>query len=263
MAILCVAVPWRAAAQGGPPYYTNDPGTPGNRSWEINVAYMPFLFNGSSTIHVPDLDINYGVGDRIQLTYENAWLRVKDDGSAAKYGLGQDQLGVKWRFVGSENTSLEISVFPQVSLNNLNHSVQRGITPLGKSITLPVEISKRLGPLDFNLEVGYNIVDRGPNSWLTGLVVGRDLTRRMEWDVEFYGVQTDDHSNDQRTIGSGLRYKMRPPFVLLMMAGRSVTAAHNGQPFFVGYIGMQILLPVKPFESSRRHRKTTPVDIDD
>jgi hypothetical protein len=31
------------------------------------------------------------------------------------------------------------------------------------------------------------------------------------------------------------------------MAGRSVTAAHNGQPFFVGYFGIQFLLPPKPF----------------
>jgi hypothetical protein len=30
-------------AQGGPPYYTNDPGTPGHLNWEINVGYMPFL----------------------------------------------------------------------------------------------------------------------------------------------------------------------------------------------------------------------------
>ena len=29
-------------AQGGPPFYTTDPGTPGPNSWEINLAYMPF-----------------------------------------------------------------------------------------------------------------------------------------------------------------------------------------------------------------------------
>ena len=39
-----------------------------------------------------------------------------------------------------------------------------------------------------------------------------------------------------------------PPFILLLMAGRSVVPAHNGQPYFVGYFGMQFLLPPKPFE---------------
>jgi hypothetical protein len=32
------------------------------------------------------------------------------------------------------------------------------------------------------------------------------------------------------------------------MAGRSVVDAHNGQPYFVGYFGMQFLLPPKPFD---------------
>lgn len=109
-------------AQGGPPFYTNDPGTPGDRNWEINLGYMPFLYNGQSTSHVPDVDINYGVGDRIQLTFENAWLRVKSGADAAKYGLGQDQLGVKWRFYDNDKAGLGISLFPQVSINNPNQS---------------------------------------------------------------------------------------------------------------------------------------------
>jgi len=150
MAIFLQRAPSQARAQGEPPYYTNDPGTPGNRNWEINLGYMPFLFNGASTSHMPDVDINYGVGDRIQLTYENAWLRVRNGLDAAKYGLGQDQLGVKWRFYDNEKTGLEISLFPQLSINNPNHSVQRGITPPGASLIMPVEFSKKLGPIDVN-----------------------------------------------------------------------------------------------------------------
>ena len=34
-------------AEGGPPYYTNDPGTPGHLNWEINLAYMPFSLQRS------------------------------------------------------------------------------------------------------------------------------------------------------------------------------------------------------------------------
>jgi hypothetical protein len=59
-------------AQGGPPFYTNDPGTPGNLNWEINLGYMPFFYSDRSVSHVPDVDLNFGVGDRIQLTYESA-----------------------------------------------------------------------------------------------------------------------------------------------------------------------------------------------
>src|ERR1700730_19361603 len=120
---LFVAFATAAVAQGGPPYYTNDPGTPGNLNWEINLGYMPFLYSNQSITHTPDVDINYGLGDRIQLTFENAWLRVVNPSSTSKYGLGQDQLGVKWRFYDNKESGLAISVFPQLSLNNPDNSV--------------------------------------------------------------------------------------------------------------------------------------------
>src|SRR6202050_5176527 len=120
-------------AQGGPPYCTNDPGTPGNLRWEINLGYMPFLYPDSSITHTPDVDINFGLGDRIQLTYENAWLRV-DNSSLVKHGLGQDQLGVKWRFYDDKDSEFAMSIFPQFSINNPNHSVERGIASRGASL---------------------------------------------------------------------------------------------------------------------------------
>jgi len=101
-----------AFAQGGPPFYTNDPGTPGNLNWEINLSYMPFFYSHRSVSHTPDLDINFGVGNRIQLTYENAWLRVQNPSSATEFGLGQSNLGFKWRFYDAGESGLNISVFP-------------------------------------------------------------------------------------------------------------------------------------------------------
>src|SRR5208282_4989302 len=88
-----------AFAQGGPPYLTTDPITPGHLNWEINIGYLPFLYSNNSTTHSPDVDINFGLGSRIQLTYESAWLRVQNPTGSAKYGLEQDILGVKWRFL--------------------------------------------------------------------------------------------------------------------------------------------------------------------
>ena len=234
-------------AQGGPPYYTNDPGTPGNLQWEINLGYMPFLFPNSSISHTPDVDINFGLGDRIQLTYESAWLRVADP-SPAKFGQGQDQLGFKWRFLDNKDSGFAMSLFPQVSINNPNDSVQRGITPRGASLILPLEFSKKLGPIDLNWEVGYNLVHKGPDGWLAGVVVGHEFTKKLELDAEFYSTGTFHPSADEETLEGGLRYKIHPPVILLIMAGRSVQPAGTTQPYFVGYFGFQFLLPPHPFE---------------
>ena len=75
-------------AQGGPPLLTDDPGTPGNRNWEINIASTHFRSPGEREIEAPLLDINYGLGDRIQLKYEVPYLFDSDEGARYRTAVG-------------------------------------------------------------------------------------------------------------------------------------------------------------------------------
>jgi Putative MetA-pathway of phenol degradation len=246
-----------ALAQGGPPYYTNDPGTPGPFNWEINVGYMPFLYSDQSVSHTPDLDINFGVGERIQLTYENAWLRVNNPASQSQpgqlesgkteFGLGQSNPGVKWRFYDAGESGLSVSVFPQLFLNNPNDAVRRGITSPSSSFLLPVEFSRKFGPIDVDYELGYQFVHKGPDGWLMGLVVGHEFTKKFEVDMELYSQGTFHPSGNQPSIDFGARYKLHNPIILLVMAGRSLEPARNNQPYFLGYFGLQFLLPSRAY----------------
>ena len=234
-------------AQGGPPYYTNDPGTPGHLNWEINLGYMPFFYSGQSVSHTPDLDINFGVGDRIQLTYENAWLRVQPPGGKTEFGLGQSNPAVKWRFYDAGEGHLSISMFPQFFLNNPNDSVHRAITPPTQSFELPFEFSRKFGPVDVDYELGYQFVHKGPDAWLTGFVIGHDVTAKLEIDMELYAQGTFHPSNNQPTIDFGGRYKIHSPIIFLFMAGRSLEPARSNQSYFLGYFGLQFLLPPKSY----------------
>jgi Putative MetA-pathway of phenol degradation len=238
-----------AFSQGGPPFYTNDPGTPGHLNWEINVAYMPFLYSNQSVSHTPDLDINFGLGERIQLTYENAWLRVQNSSAKTKFGLGQSNPGVKWRFYGDGESGLSISTFPQLFLNNPNASVRRGITPPSHGFLLPLEISKKFGPVEVDYELGYQFVRKGPDAWLTGLVVGHSFTSKLEMDVELYAPGSVHPFATQSTVGVGGRYRVHSPVVLLFMAGRSLEDSGPSYPNFVGYFGLQFLLPARSYKS--------------
>jgi hypothetical protein len=243
LVLLCLP----ALAQGGPPYYTNDPGTPGPFNWEINVGYMPFLYSNQSVSHTPDVDLNFGVGERIQLTYENAWLRVHNPSSKTAFGLGQSNPGVKWRFYDAGESGLSVSVFPQMFLNNPNDAVRRGITPASQSFLLPLEFSKKFGPVDVDYELGYQFVHKGPDGWLMGLVVGHEFTKKFEMDVELYNQSTFNPSENQPTIDFGARYKLHSPIILLVMAGRSLEPARSNQTYFLGYFGLQFLLPPKSY----------------
>jgi hypothetical protein len=109
--VLALAVlPTAAAhAQGGPPFRTDDPETPGNRHWEINFGWIGDRNPAAGAYQVPDFDINYGFGDRIQLKYEIpiAVEEIRPQPATStepavpgnvNSGLGESLLGIKWRF---------------------------------------------------------------------------------------------------------------------------------------------------------------------
>ena len=98
-----------AHAQGGPPFRTDDPESPGNQHWEINFGFIADRNPAAGAYQVPDFDINYGLGDRIQLKYEipiaieetRAQPATANDlaqGATVIGGLGESLLGIKWRF---------------------------------------------------------------------------------------------------------------------------------------------------------------------
>jgi hypothetical protein len=174
---------------------------------------------------------------------------VHNPGQPVKFGVSQDQLGVKWRFHDGGESGIKICMFPQVSLNNPNDSVTRGITPRGASLYLPVEFAKKVGPVNLSWEVAYNLVHRGPDGWTAGLVAGHDFTKKLELDAEFFNLGTYHPSEWQPTLDVGARYRLHKPFILLLMAGRSLEPASPKQPYFVGYFGVQILLPPKSYDS--------------
>src|SRR5580765_3955402 len=79
-----------ASAQGGPPFRTDDPETPGNRQWEINIGFIGERDRADGSYETPNLDINYGLGDRIQLKYEVplSIQELRGDSSQVAAGLG-------------------------------------------------------------------------------------------------------------------------------------------------------------------------------
>src|SRR5262249_57920992 len=83
-------------AQGGPPLITDDPDTPGPRHWEINLSMFRERTSHERVTEEPRLDLNYGVGRRIQLKLEAPWIGMTTANGRAN-GLGDATAGVKWR----------------------------------------------------------------------------------------------------------------------------------------------------------------------
>ena len=113
---------------------------------------------------------------------------------------------------------------------------------------MPLEFSRKFGPVDVDYELGYEFVHKGPDGWLTGLVAGHEFTSKLEMDAEFYYQGTFHPVTHQPTLDLGARYKIHRPVILLLMAGRAVEPTSSHEPYFIGYFGLQFLLPARSYK---------------
>jgi hypothetical protein len=231
-----------AHAQAGPPFLTNDPGTPGNGNWEINVGSMQTISRGLSSYQVPQIDLNFGLGDRIQFTYEIPHVLQTSSDRPIQSGWSNGYPGIKWRFLDEGEGQLQMSIFPQIETGASQLARQKGIAVAGPRYLLPLEVTKKIGEIDVDFEAGYYFPGNGPKERVLGLVAGRPLTPRLELDAEIYDDRPYDVSPHSTTLDFGGRYKLGRGLIALFMAGRSVTGVSDGRPEFIGYFGIQVLL---------------------
>jgi hypothetical protein len=229
-----------AGADAGPPFLTNDPGTPGNGNWEINLGASPTVVSRTTSWQLPQLDFNFGLGERIQLTYEIPYVVELRDGAQNTSGWANAYPGLKWRFFDQGEGGWQISTFPQYETGASTSAQRRGIAAPGSRLLLPVEVAKDLGPFSVDFEAGYYV--QGAPERILGLVLGRRVTQDFELDAELYNDHPLGTSPDVTTLDFGGRYRLHRGFILLFMAGRSLAGNGPGQTQFMGYLGVQILL---------------------
>jgi hypothetical protein len=258
-------------AQGGPPFRSDDPDTPGNHHWEINMGFIGERSPSGGSYETPIIDINYGLGNRIQFKYEVplSMQEIRGDQTHLVAGLGNSLMGVKYRFYqrhsqthtkddGEREIKFSLSTYPQLLLNHPTRSVERGIVEPAPQFLLPLEASATFGWLRMSAEVGYWFTSKGvPNSLLFGGLIGHEFKKDTELYAELFNQQDvrvapGTEASRATTLGLGGRV----PIVkghwlrLIGMGGHGLVAAtpSNGQPTWIAYVGLQFLS-----DKRRRH----------
>ena len=226
-------------AQGGPPLITDDPGTPGDGNWEINLSFTAEKRRTQRSYEGPLLDVNYGLGDRIQLKYEVPWLVLHKHGEDTKAGLGNSAFGVKWRFLEQDTDLVDMSIYPQLEFNNSRSAVDRGLVDRGTALVLPFQLEKSFGPISLNPEFGYVFHEYGDNEWLYGLAIGYEASSKLELLGEISGTTGQDFEDDELVFNIGARWKLSKTNTLLISAGRSFRGSAADEPEFLFYTGIQ------------------------
>ena len=111
-----------SGTEAGNPLFTNDPETPGVRRWEINISHNIEWVLGERNEDLPLLNVNYGS------TANNQWkisipLRHFDPrGGDDHWGIGDIQLGWKYRLIEEDEHGFMASLYPQPLLPTGNEA---------------------------------------------------------------------------------------------------------------------------------------------
>jgi hypothetical protein len=220
---------------------TDDPGTPGPGKWENNIAIAFEHRSGETAYDLPAIDLNYGVGERIQLTLQTAPVLLKRNDRGPIGGLGGSEAALKWRFVDEEQGGFDMSMFPRVIFNVVQASVRRGLAEDGTRFQIPFQIAKRFGPWRADAEFGSLARSVGRSEWLYGIVGGYDLAKTTTLMAELHGTSRMNLTRDRLTVNVGLRHELSETCILITSLGHEVRTPDDEPLALIGYFGVQLL----------------------
>lgn len=230
-----------ARGQGGPPMITDDPGTPGSGHWENNLSIGFSHVPDEWGLDAPGIDLNYGWGDHVQLTFQTSAALLKRSDHGLIGGLGGAEAAVKWRFLDEDAHGLDVSMFPRILFNVLHSSVRRGLAEDGTRFQIPFQIAKTLGRFGVGAEFGPLVGSVGRGEFLSGVIAGMELTKRTSIMAEVHATSRMNLSRDVVTLNFGWRHLLSEHAVWISSLGHEVHSGEDEPLALIGYFGVQLL----------------------
>jgi hypothetical protein len=229
-----------AFAQGGPPMITDDPGTPGNRKWENNFAIAFEHRPNEWLVDAPAIDLNYGVGEHIQLTLQTSLAILKRSDHGAIAGIGGSEAAVKWRFVDEEQSGFDVSMFPRIIFNVTQSSVRRGLSEDGTRFQIPFQVAKKVGPVGLDFEFGPHASSVGRSEFLYGIIGGVEVSKTTALMAELHGTSRMNFTRNALILNVGWRHKINEHAIWIGSLGHELRAPEEQQLALIGYCGVQL-----------------------
>lgn len=229
----------RLYGAGGPPMITDDPETPGDRNLEVNLAYTGEKRGNTQRDEQPIIDINYGVGEKIQLKVESSYVSLFRDDESHIEGIGNAKIGIKWRFYENRSGDLLISTYPQYTLVPIKKSYRNGAAEIDQAIFLPIEISKKIGSFAVTGELGYLSVKSNRDEIEYGIVAGYEVLEHLELLAELHNASAIGGGNNTMITNGGLKYWVLPRYSFLFSAGRELATPEVSKSTLF-YVGLQL-----------------------
>jgi hypothetical protein len=182
--VLFLLLSLRVPVNSGPPFQTDDPEPVGYRHGEVYFASQIARDARGVSGNVPAIEVNYGPFTEIQVHAIVPFVFSYSRNDGGSYGLGDLEIGVKYRFIN------ELKVFPQVGVfPHLEYPLTHNPEETGHAmIFLPLWLQKSWGPWTSYGGGGYWIDTRQAteNSWFFGWELQRDISAMLTIGAETF-----------------------------------------------------------------------------
>ncbi len=225
-----------SASLAGPPFVTDDPEPVELHHWEVYIgSHLEHDATGNSGT-LPHVEVNFGAAPNLQLHVIAPCSFVKTPGGVGRFGYGDTELGVKYRFVQETSSRPMVGVFPQLEVPT--GSQGKGLGSGHLQVLLPVWLQKSSRAWTTYGGGGYFINPGSGNHdyWLLGWEIQRDFGERLTLGGELFGTTpTQDGGSGSINFNLGGQINLDDRHHILFSAGRGI----HGDLTWMSYLAFQ------------------------
>jgi hypothetical protein len=218
----------------GPPFLTDDPEPVPFKNWEFYLFSTVDATPENTSATGPAFELNVGALPDLQLHMVIPIAYASPEGEPSAYGLGDMELGLKYRFIQETDSQPMVGVFPMLEIPT--GDADRGLGNGKAWGKLPVWLQKSWEPWTTYGGGGYaiNPASAARNYFFGGWFLQREFGESLTLGGEVFAQGRS--SNDGRSFALfnlGGFFKITPDFNLLFSGGHTFAGGRHA----VGYLG--------------------------
>ncbi len=226
----------------GPPYVTDDPQPVDFRHWELYLSLTRDAHPGGGSGDCPHVEANYGAAPELQLHLIVPLSYSRPAGAPLAWGLGDIELGAKYRFVEETESRPKVGTFPLVELPS--GDAGRGLGAGHVREFLPLWLQESFGKWT-TYGGGYwlNPGEGNRNWWFAGCQAQVQLTPSFAPGAEvYYQSPAEEGESSEVRFNVGFILDIGEHYHVLVSAGRAITGCNCSQV----YLAYLLTLGPKP-----------------
>ena len=233
--VFCIVCLFEEDTFAGPPFLTDDPEPVPFKHWESYLFSTADATPEGTSGSGPAFEFNVGALSDLQLHLVVPLTYVSPESERRAYGLGDIELGFKYRFIEETGGHPMVGLFPvlEIPSGDADRGLGNGRT-WGK---LPVWLQKNWEPWTTYGGGGYviNPASEARNYFFGGWLLQREFGERLTLGGEVFAQErSSKDSGSFALFNFGGSFKITPNFQLLFSGGHTFA----GDRHMVGYLGL-------------------------